>query len=633
VKAVGEGALNGSANINFLPGINPSFSGLGFAYADTKGQADFRNVTINLNGNTVTGPRCAVNTGGVILSGSGNANTFFPGNSNCAQSGAGNIDGVVIPPNPTASTLGGIESIAAVAHQWIDSISTAGAPHQSQPAFSDLSGTPTTLGGYGIAAAAGIDENILNTQISNYSVAATDCGKTIQLGTGSTGQFTLTLPAVTGFPSNCSVLIKNGDSTNAKFLSGFPSDLFAELFPGQSAGVKIVNGAWQSFYNPGLWVVSASATLYVNGNSATTNASTSAGNNTLHFASTPSWITAGVQIADVTTPAAIPSGTTVLSTTGTTAVLSANVAGAGVGNGDVITASATCGTTGASTCGPGSDANDCLRPATACLTAQRALNLYLYHIHSAGFANTINLAHGSSQNYAMVCEGGPFLGTSVIQVNGDSTAATSVAIVPPLLGNAIAFKDGCTLGFNNVAFADNGSSNGGNFIIGGVGAPGHVDLNNVSFGALTSGIAINLTYGASVTIDGPCFVTGNMVAFLYITSGGVLDPAVGCTGSAGLTFSSSFAIVGTGGIINGGQPLSAGSPSFPGFSGITGRRCNISGAFVLAGLENSNSFFPGSSDCVPLSFAGAAGLPSGSGASSTYTYGNSGQAWCSGGSS
>jgi hypothetical protein len=416
-------------------------------------------------------------------------------------------------------------------------------------------------------------------------------------------------------------------------LSGFPSDLFAELFPGQSAGVKIVNGAWQSFYNPGLWVVSASTTLYVNGNSATTNATTSAGNNTLNFASTPSWIAAGVQISDVTTPAAIPSGTTVLSVTGTTAVLSANVVGAGIGNGDVITASATCGTTGASTCGPGSDANDCLRPATACLTAQRALNLFLNHIHSAGFANAINLAHAASPNYAMVCEGGPFLGTSVIQVNGDSTAATSVAIVPPLFGNAVAFKDGCTLGFNNVAFADNGSSNGENFIVGGVGAPGHVDLNNVSFGALTSGIAIDLTYGASVTIDGPCFVTGNMVAFLYITSGGVLDPAVGCTGSAGLTFSSSFAIIGTGGIINGGQPLSAASPSFPGFSGITGRRCNIGGPFVLAGLENPNSFFPGSSDCVPISFVGAIGVPSGSGASSSFDFGTSHWPIVSGGGS
>lgn len=43
-------------------------------------------------------------------------------------------------PAPTAATLGGVESLAAIAHTWLDSISTAGAPHASQPSCSDLSG-------------------------------------------------------------------------------------------------------------------------------------------------------------------------------------------------------------------------------------------------------------------------------------------------------------------------------------------------------------------------------------------------------------------------------------------------------------------------------------------------------------
>ena len=46
-------------------------------------------------------------------------------------------------PAPTATTLGGIESAAAVANEWISSISTAGVPALSQPAFSNLSGTAT----------------------------------------------------------------------------------------------------------------------------------------------------------------------------------------------------------------------------------------------------------------------------------------------------------------------------------------------------------------------------------------------------------------------------------------------------------------------------------------------------------
>lgn len=42
-------------------------------------------------------------------------------------------------PNPAASTLGGIESLASVAHKWINAISTLGVPSATQPACGDLS--------------------------------------------------------------------------------------------------------------------------------------------------------------------------------------------------------------------------------------------------------------------------------------------------------------------------------------------------------------------------------------------------------------------------------------------------------------------------------------------------------------
>jgi hypothetical protein len=44
-------------------------------------------------------------------------------------------------PNPSSTTLGGVQSVAAVSHQWVASISTAGVPSLSQPDFSDLSGS------------------------------------------------------------------------------------------------------------------------------------------------------------------------------------------------------------------------------------------------------------------------------------------------------------------------------------------------------------------------------------------------------------------------------------------------------------------------------------------------------------
>jgi hypothetical protein len=46
-------------------------------------------------------------------------------------------------PQPSASALGGVESFAAVPHQWVNAISTAGAPSAAQPSFADLSGQAT----------------------------------------------------------------------------------------------------------------------------------------------------------------------------------------------------------------------------------------------------------------------------------------------------------------------------------------------------------------------------------------------------------------------------------------------------------------------------------------------------------
>jgi hypothetical protein len=48
-------------------------------------------------------------------------------------------------PNPSATTLGGIESLASVSHKWINAISTSGVPGATQPDYSDLTGVPSTF--------------------------------------------------------------------------------------------------------------------------------------------------------------------------------------------------------------------------------------------------------------------------------------------------------------------------------------------------------------------------------------------------------------------------------------------------------------------------------------------------------
>lgn len=71
-------------------------------------------------------------------------------------------------------------------------------------------------------------------------------------------------------------------------------------------------------------------------NPVATSTGTSAGSNILHFTSTPTWIAAQMSVADIDTSGVIPQGAYVVSVTGTTVTISANVIGAGVTGGDRI---------------------------------------------------------------------------------------------------------------------------------------------------------------------------------------------------------------------------------------------------------------------------------------------------------
>jgi hypothetical protein len=132
--------------------------------------------------------------------------------------------------------------ITCPASQWIRSIA-AGLSICSQPALSDISGI------------SGVPANVLNTQVGTYTITNTDCGKTILLNGNSF--FTITLPSVSGFPSNCIVTVLNGDSGRGKALSGFPTALPTPpiLWPNQSITVAIESGGWGILNRPGRWKI------------------------------------------------------------------------------------------------------------------------------------------------------------------------------------------------------------------------------------------------------------------------------------------------------------------------------------------------------------------------------------------
>ena len=205
----------------------------GTTYNTTLGDLDFRYVGISLlpisiaNGGTgQTASGAAFNAlspctslGGLIYGSAANVNSCLSGNTTSTrkflnQTGTGSVSaapgwgtiacgdltnsvascstdttnasnissgtiGAARLPNPTPTTLGGVESLAAVSHNWINTISTSGVPSATQPAFTDISGTldaaqlpnptPTTLGG--IESIAGVSHEWVSS-ISNSGVPA-----------------------------------------------------------------------------------------------------------------------------------------------------------------------------------------------------------------------------------------------------------------------------------------------------------------------------------------------------------------------------------------------------------------------------------------------------------------------------
>ena len=159
----------------------------------------------------------------------------------------------------------------------------------------------------------GVDQNILNTQTTNYSIASTDCGKTVQAGTGSTGFFTITLPAVGGFPANCTVTVKNSDTIRAKGLSGFPSNMSIKLWPLQSVTVKIINGAWATTVNPGRFRITGGITIFVDGsvgNDSNDGLAAGSSNALLTFAAAAAFVTDNIDASGNNVTIQLASGQT-----------------------------------------------------------------------------------------------------------------------------------------------------------------------------------------------------------------------------------------------------------------------------------------------------------------------------------
>lgn len=111
-------------------------------------------------------------------------------------------------PSPSATTLGGIESITSASHNWVAYIDTSGVPHQSQPAFTDISGTPSTtqvpvqsLTTTGSSGAATLSAGVLN--IPNYGTPTFNQSAPSGSINGSNTSFTLSPTPAASANVNC----------------------------------------------------------------------------------------------------------------------------------------------------------------------------------------------------------------------------------------------------------------------------------------------------------------------------------------------------------------------------------------------------------------------------------------------
>lgn len=269
---------------------------------------------------------------------------------------------------------------------------------------------------------------------------------------------------------------------------------------------------------------------------------------------------------------------------------------------------ATCGLHGTSaplTCSAGNDSNTCLTPASACLTTNHILALIYGGYDSAGFQILINGAHCSASscglNLAFACQNGPLLGNSGIVFAGDYDNPTAVEAFAPNSSYFALLTDQCTVSFDSIAVADQGSAAGAVL----VSKFGQGDFRSVTLtGTWNVGAGGIIATGNAAVVNMLGAGNGGITNTIASTSIGEVFQA---TSGGYINFSSAPVAIPSAITLSGGQPfiynvggivsgISSGTFTGSGVAGTTGPRCISFDAFW--GNVDPNTAFPGNTNCA-----------------------------------